>query len=80
MDRNLVIETAYETIKDAIEWAISDDDNTFANYVDGIVGMTENLLEKLEKELSNEESYREPWEEDACKTKSKPIAEPIATV
>ena len=55
MDRNMVIETAYETIKDSLEWTdnYKSDGNgvdSYSNYIDGIVTMTENILNKLEKE------------------------------
>ena len=55
MDRNMVIETAYEAIKDSLEWTDSykSDGNgvdSYSNYIDGIVTMTENILNKLENE------------------------------
>ena len=55
MDRNIVIETAYEAIKDSLEWTdnYKSDGNgvdSYSNYIDGIVTMTENILNKLENE------------------------------
>ena len=55
MDRNMVIETAYETIKDSLEWIDNYKSDgygvdSYSNYIDGIVTMTENILNKLEKE------------------------------
>ena len=55
MDRNMVIETAYEAIKDSLEWTdnYKSDGNgvdSYSNYIDGIVTMTENILNKLENE------------------------------
>lgn len=55
MDRNMVIEIAYETIKDSLEWTdnYKSDGNgvdSYSNYIDGIVTMTENILNKLENE------------------------------
>ena len=51
----MVIETAYEAIKDSLEWAdnYKSDGNgvdSYSNYIDGIVTMTENILNKLENE------------------------------
>ena len=62
MDRNMVIETAYEAIKDSLEWAdnYKNDGNgvdSYSNYIDGIVTMTENILNKLE----NEKESRFAW-------------------
>ena len=51
----MVIETAYEAIKDSLEWTdnYKSDGNgvdSYSNYIDGIVTMTENILNKLENE------------------------------
>lgn len=54
--KNLVIEAAYTTIKESLEWAIGDKDATFASFVDGVVAMTDMTLEKLrEKKLISED-------------------------
>ena len=50
MNKNLVIEAAYETIKESLDWGMDCKDNTYANYVDGIINMTETMLRKFEKE------------------------------
>ena len=49
MKENQVIKIAYQTIKKALEWG-TDNDNSgyaYANYVEGVVGMTDALLEEM---------------------------------
>lgn len=49
MKERQVIKVAYQTIKNALEWG-SDNDNSgyaYANYVEGVVGMTDALLEEM---------------------------------
>lgn len=59
MDRNTVIETAYEEIKDSLEWTdgYKNDGNgvaSYANYIEGIIAMTESILRKMDgKEFLN---------------------------
>lgn len=52
MDRNTVIETAYETIKESLEWADSYKD-TYSLYIDGIVSVTDALLDKFDEKKVN---------------------------
>lgn len=59
MERSLVIETAYEIIKDAIEWG-EDDKEAFINHVDGVCNMTYELLTKLE---AKKEEKISPWKD-----------------
>lgn len=47
MKQSKVIEVAYQTIKDALEWGADSSSNTFSNYVDGVVGMTDALLKEM---------------------------------
>lgn len=53
MDKNQVIETAFETIKESTEWGIEEDGKTYGHWVDGVVTVVDNLLNKL-KEENNE--------------------------
>lgn len=49
--KNLVIKTAYETIKEALlNWGLDNDDkgNDFSNYVYGITEVTDALIVKLD--------------------------------
>lgn len=48
MDKLLVLEASYETIKDSMDWEIDCEDKTFANYVDAVINMTHTLLKKLD--------------------------------
>ncbi len=48
MKESKVIKVAYNTIKDALEWGLdSKAGDDFAQYVDGVVGMTEALLDEM---------------------------------
>lgn len=47
MDRLLVLEATYETIKDSLDWGIGEKE--YGGFVNGIIAMTENLLEKLKE-------------------------------
>lgn len=53
MDKNQIIETAFETIKESTEWGIDEDGKTYGHWVDGVVTVVDNLLNKL-KEENNE--------------------------
>lgn len=44
MDKNLILETAYQTIKENVEWGI-DDNKGYAYFVDGIIAITDAMLE-----------------------------------
>lgn len=49
MDKNRVLEIAFETIKDSTEWGIECEDKSYGHYVDGIIRMTDNLLDEFNK-------------------------------
>lgn len=49
MDKNRILEIAFETIKDSTEWGIECEDKSYGHYVDGIVRMTDNLLDEFNK-------------------------------
>ena len=59
MKQSKVIEVAYKTIKDALEWGCNNDcGESFAQYVDGVVGMTDAMLQEIyTKEQESSESY-----------------------
>lgn len=48
MDKNKILEIAFETIKDSTEWGIECEDKTYGHYVDGVVTMTDNILNEFE--------------------------------
>ena len=68
MNKNLILESAYETIKESLEWGLDCEDKTYANYVDGVVNMTETMLKKIEKEdqevLERAKSFLETCKHD----------------
>ncbi len=50
MDRIQIIETAFDTIRESTEWGIEDKSDRYGHFVDGVVTMTENLLNLIEEE------------------------------
>lgn len=50
MDKNQIIETAFETIKESTEWGIEDKSDKYGHFVDGVVTVVDNLLDKLKEE------------------------------
>lgn len=50
MDKNKIIEVAFETIKESTEWGIEDKSDRYGHFVDGVVTMTDNLLNKMKEE------------------------------
>lgn len=45
IDKLYILEAAFETIKDSMEWGSACEDNSHTMFVDGIVAMTDTLLE-----------------------------------
>lgn len=55
MDKNTVIETAYELIRDSAESCINtNNSNGYVDFVDGITSMTEAILDKLKYSMKTE--------------------------
>lgn len=51
LSRNEVLETAFKTISDSIEWADSDSfKDKYHMFIDGVVSVTRDILEKFEPE------------------------------
>ena len=49
MDKNKILEIAFNTIKDSIDWGVECENKSYGHYVDGIVTMTSNILEEFDK-------------------------------
>ena len=76
MTQSKVIEVAYKTISEALEWGYDCEDKSYAQFVDGVVNMTDALLEEMDKmveediecdgECENCEKFHddEDWMED----------------
>lgn len=47
MDKNQIIEAAFETIKESTEWGIEDKSDRYGHFVDGVVTMADTLLNKI---------------------------------
>lgn len=50
MDRMTVLEAMYETVKESLDWAFECRDDDYSYYMDGVVDVTEKLLEKVNAE------------------------------
>lgn len=49
MDKNKIIEVAYETIKESTEWGIVNEGKEYGNWIDGVVAMTDALINEIDK-------------------------------
>lgn len=47
MNKSMILEAMYEVIKDSTEWGVGCEDGSYGEYVDGVVAMTEAMLEKV---------------------------------
>lgn len=51
MDKNQIYKIAFETIKESTEWGIEEEDSKiYAHWIDGVVTVVDNLLDKLKEE------------------------------
>ena len=50
MDKTLVLEAMYKAVKESLEWGIDCKDCSHSFHIDGIVAVTEMILNKLEDE------------------------------
>ncbi len=50
MDKNQIIETAFETIKESTEWGIEEEGKIYGYWVDGVVTVVNNLLDKFNEQ------------------------------
>lgn len=49
MNKDTILECMYKVIKDSLEWGVDGRNNSYGYFVDGVVAITEEMLEK-EKE------------------------------
>ncbi len=53
MDKNQIIEIAFETIRESTEWGIEEEDcKSYGHFIDGVVTVVDNILSKI-KEVNN---------------------------
>ena len=50
MDKNQIIETAFETIKESTGWGLECKDQTYGHWIDGVVTVVDNLLNEIDEE------------------------------
>ena len=58
MDKNQIIETAFETIKESTEWGIEEEGKVYGYWIEGVVAVVDNLLDNF-KEEKNRKSVAE---------------------
>ena len=54
MNKLEILETFFETIEESTEWGFECEDRTYGYYIDGVVSMTNRLLEKVKDNLNLE--------------------------
>lgn len=50
MNKEMILEAMYEAIKESIEWGF--DEKDYAQFVDGVLAVTEKLLEKSRQKIT----------------------------
>ena len=53
INKNRILEIAFETIKDSTEWGIECEDKSYGHYVDGVIRMIDNLIYEFNKKSCN---------------------------
>ena len=71
MDKTLVLEAMYEAVSDSLDWGVECKDGSHACFVDGIVAVTEMILNKLEDE--NDKSLNKLGEAIKCLNRNAKI-------
>ena len=51
MNKLVILESMYAAIKDSLEWSL-DSNGSYGYFVDGIMAMTEKMLETLDNKLN----------------------------
>lgn len=49
MDKNQIIETAFEVIKESTEWGVDEESKTYGYWIDGVITVVDDLLNKIDK-------------------------------
>lgn len=50
MDREKILETFYEVVNESVDWYAEDkDNNTYTSFINGVLSMTNRLLDDVEK-------------------------------
>lgn len=53
MDKNQIIETAFEAIKESTEWGIGEEGRVYGHFVGGIVAVVDRLLDKFNEQKNS---------------------------
>ena len=54
MDKNKILEIAFNTIKDSTDWGMDCENKNYGFFIDGVVTMTSNLLDEFNKKNFND--------------------------
>lgn len=49
MDKDKIFEIFFKTIQESTEWGLGCDGKNYGHWIDGVVAMTESLLDELDK-------------------------------
>lgn len=47
MDKNKILETTFDTIKDSTEWGIDEESKVYGHWIDGVVTVVGNILDDI---------------------------------
>lgn len=50
MNKEQIIETAFETIKESTEWGMEDKSDRYGRWIDGVVTVVDRILDILKEE------------------------------
>lgn len=48
MNKNMILESMYEVIKESTKWHLDSEDKVYCHFIDGVVSVTKKMLEKCE--------------------------------
>ena len=54
MDKNMIYKVVFEEIKDSTEWGCTCKDDTYSWYIDGVISLTNRIIEELDKKAEAE--------------------------
>lgn len=58
MNENKIYRMVFEEIKDSLDWADSCKDGTYSMYIDGVISLTNRMIQDLNKTTDECECYK----------------------
>lgn len=59
MDKDKIFEIFFKTIQESTEWGLGCDDKNYGHWIDGVIAITENLLEEFNKKRNYNEVIKQ---------------------